>query len=260
MEWLCDLEAFLGVRYEWDSLYEASRTTNVFLTHAWLAHWLGCFGDGRQMMGLSRCDRGLVAAVAFVRVGRMLRFLEEHTYLSQMLLPQGGSPTQLLAELAREHRNHVELFGPRDPRFRERVVLGAYPHFVVVEKHPHVTRSIAVSSLERYLESRPKKVRSEMRRKLRRFDRELPGCSLSALSCSSAWEHVEAVESRSWKRDSGTAIVCSRAERRFYRGLFELHDAPFETRLYALVRQGEALAYVLAVLHRGQLFALKTSY
>src|SRR5690606_34210979 len=109
--------------------------------------------------------------------------------------------------------------------------------YFVIARHPHVTRAVDVTQpLDRYLETRSKKLRASLRRKLRRIEREHPGVELKVLDSpeqgADAIAVIEAVESESWKLEAGTAIICSEREREFYRGLFHLNDPTTRPRMY----------------------------
>jgi CelD/BcsL family acetyltransferase involved in cellulose biosynthesis len=262
-EWIDDATRLASLRSAWDGLHAAAGGTNVFLTHAWLTHWFACFGYHDHAIVVQRSGDRLVAALPVERSDGQVRSLEEHTYLSELLHADRESVEALLGALSAAGHRRLCVSGPANPGYQERLEAGAPAHYVAIPKYAYVTRSIAVfESMGEYLASRPRKVRAELRRKLRRLERERPAelVELRRDQAERAWSFVTEVEGDSWKQGAGTAILCHDAERRFYRGLLELETPSFETRLHALVHRDEPLAYVLSVVHGGRMFALKTSY
>src|SRR5690606_30866852 len=119
------------------------------------------------------------------------------------------------------------------------------------------------TSFEAYLDTRRGKVRSELKRKNRRFSKELGDDELVALGpgdAASAVEAIREIERASWKDQTDTAIVSSEVELRFYEAVLALDEGGAEARTYLLLGEGRPRAFVLGVVYGDCYHALKTSY
>ncbi len=265
VELIRDVEAFNRLAPEWEALTTRSSVRNPFVTHAWLANWLDAFGDGCHGAILERAG-GRAIAAAFVRdQGTSLSGPEAHTYWTEVLDEGDEALAALFGRLAREGGGRLSLPGSAEGAYRERLTRAAAGKFVVVPKNPWTSRAIGVEgSLSQFLSGKPPKLRAELGRKRRKLERELGPVELLDLSgaptAPGAMAIVEQVERGSWKKDAGTAIVCSERETRFYRGVAALEARGARGRLFALAVRGEPVAYVLGLEHERSYYALKTSY
>lgn len=251
---LRELEA---LRPQWDELYRRRGETNLFVTHAWVENWIRCFAPTRFAAAISDD-----AALAVRRDGSSWHSLGDHSYRPDVLSTRGRGESlpPLLEALGRRGRGPVVLDNA------PRALIDALSHrrVVTVPKYGGSLRAINTAvSFDDYLAARPKKVRSELRRKRRKLEREVPGIELKVwrepAEMDEAFAAVLAIESDSWKGESDTSIASSGAERRFYRGVLDLRDAETEPRVYALVG-AEPITYILGVAHREVFYALKCSY
>jgi CelD/BcsL family acetyltransferase involved in cellulose biosynthesis len=257
-------QPFTALAPEWNDLYRRARTDNPFLTHAWLSNWLASFGEERHVALLERNGKGLTGAFVAREAERGLEAIDLHTYWSELLCDGDDSCAQMLEHCARERVQRMEIHGPEEEGYRERLARVARGHFVVVGRNPWVMRSIRVgASFDAYLAARDGKTRAELRRKLRRFAEKAPRAHVVAYGARERVEAitvVEAVESESWKHAAGTAISSSEQAANFYRGIFGLAPEAGTPELYALMVDDQPIAFVLGVRHMSRFYALKTSY
>lgn len=257
-------EPFGALEAEWNQLYRRARSDNPFLTHAWLSNWLASFGEEKHVALVERRGGDLAGAFVAREAERGLEAIELHTYWSEVLCDGEESLALLFEHCARQRVQRMEIHGPEESEYRERLSRGARGHFVVVAKNPWVMRSIRVgASLDDYFAARDAKIRAELRRKLRRFAEKAPRAYLVAYGGAQRVEAitvVEAIESESWKHAAGTAISSSAQAAAFYRGIFGLSPEAGAPELYALMVDDAPVAFVLGVRHMRRFYALKTSY
>jgi CelD/BcsL family acetyltransferase involved in cellulose biosynthesis len=248
---------------EWRTLQQRIAGDNPFLSHAWLTQWMLHFGGEAHRVLLQRHAGSLCGALAVDLDGDVAHSLGDHTYWSGPLASDDASLREMCDALDELGVRSIELRMHQDAaELLDRAIGDRY---VAVAKDLNASHAIAVApTLEGYLATRAAKVRAELSRKLRKLERERPGVALRCWSRApfggEAFELVSGVEAASWKRDEGTAIVCSERETAFYRDLMGLDTPEFQPRLYALVDGADTLAYTLGIAHRRSFYALKTSY
>ena len=118
-------------------------------------------------------------------------------------------------------------------------------------------------SWESYLESRPKRVRREWRRKRNRLDRAGPVELVTVTAPSDvpgAMAEVLEIERRSWKEREGTSLTTEPGCDAFYGQLARRCAERGWLRLHLLRVDGRPAAHVLAVSYGREYLALKTSY
>jgi CelD/BcsL family acetyltransferase involved in cellulose biosynthesis len=259
-----DRDGFRAIGDEWRALSATTLGANPFVTFGWLDNWLGAFGGEAHRIVALRDQRRLVCGWVAREQERTLTALEDHTYWSDVVTRDDAAFASLLAALAGEGVRRVALHGPRGESRRSALASAVGRRYVLVEKNPWPMHRIELPPrFESYLEGRDAKVRSELRRKRRRFESRLCGAGLEEArrgEHARALGWLEVIERDSWKFEEGTSIASSATEERFYRGVLELPSDAGEPRTFALVRHGEPIAFLLGFVHARTYFALKTSY
>ncbi len=119
------------------------------------------------------------------------------------------------------------------------------------------------ASWEEYLAGREGHVRSELRRKRKRIERER-GFEARTISREEEVEEgmadVFAIESNSWKATRGEAMTATEELRRFFEDLARVFSARGWLRLHLLYVGGAPVAHLFGVAYKDELSALKTSY
>lgn len=256
----------LGGAY--DRLYADAAPDNLFLTRAWLSLRLAHFDGARGRVLAHVDDRGLAAVLVLAEHDGSWQSPTEHTYLPGVLArPDVVQPHQpFMRHLYARNVRRIELCAhPDDDAFRATLNAAIDGSYLSVSRQSGCTRTIAVNqTFEEYLSSRPGKVRSELRRKARKLDKEagpvVLRCYSGAAERDEALALCEQIESESWKADAHSAIISSPEERAFYRAVYELDAPDVRGQLYALEARGESVAYALGVRHGTRFYALKTSY
>jgi CelD/BcsL family acetyltransferase involved in cellulose biosynthesis len=178
---------------EWSELAAKDPTRHVFVLPAWGRAWWEQFGSGKQLMVLTFLDPEPVGLAALTLEdtadGGLLRFLGGDD-LTDYMGPLTAGPEHLpavadaLVRYACEEIGGWSLFDakclPVPFGFAEWLVEAADRLGVGFEIDQHETTAVLPlpSSFEEYLDSLAAKNRHEVRRKLRRFEREAPGATL----------------------------------------------------------------------------------
>ncbi len=260
---LVETRHFDALRAEWDALALASGGDNLFGTYSLLSRWLAHFGTPEHRVLLHRNAAGRLTIAALVRITPRGLALERHGLEWPPLLAdriERAPFGPLLDGLAR--RGDVDELVlhslPATPATRRALSSAAAGRFAVLARDPEAAHQVDLTlRFSAWLDSRPKKVRTELRRKSLKLSRELPGAALRQVDGRAAGlAAIAQVEREGWKDHAGTAIISTDAERGFYGDLLDLP----ERRLYLLDSAAGPLAYALCLAHRGRLYALKTSY
>jgi len=265
------LAAFENLRDEWDLLYRKSGVSNLFLTHQWLLNWLNHFGndDWVAFIGRSHDTAKLTFAAVFTVKNRHLAFIRpHHSHLPAVLYPPECSYAYRMflhyLRTAFRARSIVLFQSPSEASFVESLETATKYDWLILRKYFDILRSIELKSdFERFLSTKNKKVRHELRRKQRKFQRDFkmdfvpfrrPEC------VGELFDAIGAIEHRSWKFQTGTAVISSRFEEAFYRQIYEIYANSSQARAYVLYGNDVPVAYVLGVAFDGVYYALKTSY
>ncbi len=274
---------FRALRGEWEQLYCDCRSSNVFLTHAWLSAWTTHMAGSFAVLCRRPRPGAPLDAAAIFATDHHNRwcYVTEHSYLPGILCAPDGEAEALRAFLLYIFSHeplvwrvvlHRCLSTADFHRMLDRA-LGAL-RFLWVPRGAVVPSRIidTAVSFDDYLAQRPSKVRQEIRRKRRRIVQQIPGVTFAELpptaSSADALDIVAHVEEDSWKRSADTAIISHRRERDFYSAVFELGHNNNDNgdsggprgRLFSLTDDSGAIAYVLGVEYQRVFFALKTSY
>ncbi|WP_428263351.1 GNAT family N-acetyltransferase [Haliangium sp.] len=272
------IEAFRALRGEWQELYRAAGVSNPFLSYDWIEPWLAYLSRRFAVLYWRDQPGGpIVAAGVFTteQAGRWC-FISEHNYHPGLLVRvDAASPPHMYL---RRFLIHIFTREPLvwhmilhrsvdDAAVRAMVARGLGPLRFLCTESPRVVPEYIVdtaASFDEYLTDRPGKVRKELRRKLRRVERELPEVRFTELPADAggqaALDIIARVEEDSWKSGTHTAIISHRRERDFYSAVFEIAGERSRGRLFSLSDAGGALAYVIGVQHDRTFYALKTSY
>ena len=134
----------------------------------------------------------------------------------------------------------------------------------ILERNEHMMRSIGIQGdFELYLNTKSKKLRHEFERKNRKMEKEgvtelryldKPG------ELDELFRIIEDVENDSWKLRTGTAIISSESEQKFYKSVFSLYSGISAAKGYVLYHKNIPVAYVLGVVFDRKYYALKTSF
>lgn len=269
-EVIADLEAFYNLKEEWDSLYRAVYPNNLFLTHQWLSIWIRHFGNSRWAAILCRSKKtnSLKAAAIFRIKGRKVGFIEPyHSHFPDILCFHGHFPlSDIITFLKVRYRPRlVELVQyPAKLIIQQMIDSSVGREWYVLKKSPYVMRSIDVSQgFESYLGQKKKKIRHELKRKNKKMEKAGAiniSCLQSPAASEKLFNAIEEIEKDSWKYASGTAIISSDVEYRFYKTLFDTYSKLSMAKGYILFKDNSPLSYVMGIIHEGTFYALKTSY
>ena len=258
------LDEFRSLQASWDALAGAADPGHPFATHAWLVNWLAAFGEAEHRVTVAHRGEALVGGFASALEGATLSPLEQHTYRSAPLAQGPDGLTELLSRFAQAGIREVRLHERQAPEVRKALERAAANEFLVLEKDPWVMRRIAVAAeLEGFLAGRDAKVRSELRRKYRRFAEKFPSAALRVVHRDErdvASGLVEQVERDSWKFEAGSAIANSPRELQFYRGVLGLPETSGRPMVFALLDGDVPLATMIGLRYGRTFYALKTSY
>lgn len=194
---------------EWQSLVDADPNRHIFATPVWHRLWWGAFGEGKRLLVLTFLDPEPVGLAALMldrpEEGGRLRFVGGDD-LTDYLGPvsAGEKHHQAIAETLLAYlRDEIPQWAwfearclPVPFRFADWLVESADRlglRFSLDQEELTAVLSLP-DSFDEYLEGLPSKKRHELRRKLRRFERDVPG-----------WRVAETAE-RNLMVDLGTFI------------------------------------------------------
>jgi len=176
-----DRESFLRLREEWDSLLRASSKPSVFLTHEWFLSWLdNLVKEGHLEIYLIQERKDLIGIAPFMRRGKTLSFLasEEVTDYCDLICLRGKEKIviNVLMDRMAEKRDQIqrlELINIQE----DSPTLDLLPALAAdrgvacqIELSEIAPRLDLTSSYEDYLSCLPRKLRHELRRKIRRME------------------------------------------------------------------------------------------
>ena len=259
---------------EWEGLAERAPHAELFETHLWITAWLDSYWKDGPL------------AFLFVRSG------EELVGLAPLLDDREGSlgcPHSLVTPV-NPHARRCSLLAAGDPgpvvaaalahlertrrgsRMRLRCCDASSPVVAALEgRRPlSLIRQKDCSPIirlegdwEAYLASRPRHLRRELARKRKRLETEWDAKWVSVADSAGAeraMTDVLRIERSSWKDREGTSLVSEPGASAFYARIARNCAARGWLRLELLYLDGEPVAHILGVAHRGTCYALKTSY
>lgn len=252
-------EEFAGLGDEWDALDDRGP---LFSTHAWLMLWLTYYGGEEHVM-LIQLENGILqAGVLFrVQIGLWSQELAETPWPWIASRPENEAPYAAFLEYLAERRDVREVKIVHAPQSLG-ASLESSPGYLCLTSFARNSRAVDVSvPFAAYEKSLGKRVRHNVRRHEKHMLAEMPDARLVRHDDEgSAFAVIEEVEADSWKEHTHTSIASSVRDAGFYRALFSMGRCNVSTRVYSLECSDGPLAYILCVVHRGVLYALKTSY
>ncbi len=260
---VCRLGAGLGEHAAaWDELSLRLFGGHPLLDSTFVGGLLRAFGNGRQYLCLLQQD-GVAAGMCILQRGRFgawRSFLPSQAQVGPTLLPGPQALPGLFAALPGAV-NAIELLC-HDPRYGEVHLDGPLPSQAM--RHAVTINIPLVRDFEDYWKRRPKKLRDNLKRYLKRG--EATGHALQYHMVSDADEmgaavaRYAALEGRGWKGREGTALGCDPAQLRFYTELLATHAWKGQSRVYELWAGDSLAASRLVVSQGGLVVALKTTH
>jgi len=261
-------------RAAWERLAERAPHAELFETYPWITAWLETYWtdgplaflfvfSGEELVGLAPllddrdgtigCPRSLATPV------------NPHARRCGLLV--AGEPEGIVAAML----DHLER-SRRGSRLRLRRCDAASPVVAALEaRHPlSLVRQKGANPIirldgdwEAYLASRPRHLRHELARKRKRLETEWDAKWVNvsdAAGAERAMTEVLRIERNSWKDREGTSLVSEPGAATFY-GRLARTCAPLGwLRVELLYLDGQPVAHLLGLVHRGVYYALKTSY
>ena len=259
-------------RAEWEGLAARAPGAEVFETYPWITAWLETYWkDGPLAFLFVRSGDELVGLAPLLddREGRigcphsLVTPVNPHARRCSLLA--AADPGPVVAAIL-GHLQHTR----RGARLRLRCCDAASPLVEALEGHRSLTRRKASTLIirldggwESYLASRSRHFRHELARKARRLETEWNAKWISvddAGGAERAMTDVLRIERNSWKDREGTSLVSEPGAAAFYSRIARTCAPLGWLRVELLYLDGEPVAHLLGLVHRGTYYALKTSY
>ncbi|MFC1822438.1 GNAT family N-acetyltransferase [Thermodesulfobacteriota bacterium] len=268
---ITDLNEFEDIREEWDALYRSSGISNLFLTHKWLCNWIRHFGGNRWAAIIERGPVKEVptTAVVFRIHEKSISHIDtSHSYFPGILhLKDNDAPLKnILPYLKKSYKPRAVnlLQNLKDGSILRGIQSLTGTDWYVLERSSYKMRAIDIyDDFDLYLAGLNKKVRHEIKRKIRRIKKDGP-LVLHRFDKPDDMEKlfkiISDVEKNSWKYRSGSAILSSESEYNYYRNIFDIYSQDSLARSYVLTINNIPVSYVLGVVCDSIYYALKTSY
>ena len=247
---------------EWDALNQRLCRAHPFLDPAFVGPLVDCFARADDMLAVYRGPVGIDAMLLLQapRRGICSTFLPSQAQLGPTLLSGPGPLGELLSALRRTVA--VDLLC-QDPEYSP---LPALPPSSTHELTPHVTTVAAslVGSFDAYWQGRPRKLREQMRRSIRKLEQAGLALRLDAVvepeRVRAAVDRYGLLESRGWKGQSGTAIHPDNLQGQFYREVLTRFAARGRGTVYELYFGETLAASELQIANDFMVIGLKTTY
>ncbi len=254
----------------WAALEDSGAGPSVFSSHAWVGTWGGEFAPDATARVFVAFDAGTPVALAPLfqphegAVELAVNFL---SLRGELLL--GNADTlpfvgHVLGALRADGREVVLRSVPSDSRTRSEVLACAKDAgYLTDETESRTSPYLEITgSWEDYLATRTTKRVARWRKRIRKIE-NIEGMSVCRTDASTDIDAlVDAfidVEARSWKERHGTSIR-GRGLETFYHELCRVLAGERWFHPIWLERDGRMFAFVLGVVYRGALYALKTSF
>ena len=250
------------IAVEWDDALSALDVSECSLTSHWITCWLTAFDpDGQAMVLCVRDAAGAIVGQAAFTVQRargfsVLRSLS-NTYATRTTVAGTPAGRAAIAQwIARRPEPVIRL--ERCPADAGCATL--LPHAVTAQRFelPVIDTDL---SYDAYLSARS----ANFRKSLKRARKSHAGLDITCVPARP--EHaadILAVSRKTWKFEEGTAIASDPGVSAFYTGLLTVDAAshaaqPFVT-LVRDTQSGDPVAFLMGLIHRGTMFALKMGY
>lgn len=264
-------------REDWGRLLAQSSRPDFFLTHEWLSTWLEFFWRDRPIAFMFFRQNGSLTGLApLVRDEAGALWCRDsvalpiHPHARRADLLHTGDAEEVLRALltrlgSERHRLRLAAHVMRSSSLRA-VLPRVVPYYAaaVIEREAPGSLSVRIDGdWDSYLKFRSTHVRSELRRKTKKFDRSRRGrwrVLGAPETCDEAMAAVFRIERRSWKAEHGEALTSSESIMGFYRELARRCAEAGWLRIYLLEFDDHPIAYVYGVVYGKEYLALKTSY
>ncbi|MBD3348677.1 MAG: GNAT family N-acetyltransferase [Candidatus Eisenbacteria bacterium] len=254
---------------EWDALEDSGACPSPFATRVWIDVWAREFArDATAVVTVARSGgRAVALAPLFEREDRAELAVNFLSPRGEFLLGDVDTAPFARHVLGRFREKGKELVlrsVPTRSRTRNEIEdAAAGVGYLVNETESRKSPYIRITgSWEDYKETRTTKRLARWRKRVRKIEK-IEGMEVRRLEgpvdVDALVEGFIEVERRSWKETRGTSIS-GRGLEEFYRVLCRALDERGWFYPIWLERGGEMFAFLLAVLHGGALYALKTSY
>lgn len=249
---------------EWDDLADAVGAP-LFVRPGWARCWGTAFVGRRQASCavLVRERGSLAAALPVVRTGNRLQSAtNDETVLWQPVLSRPEIAGDIAGSLLERDFTRLSFrFVPASADWLPQLVRRGFPHRVrPIRASPVVSTA---GSWDDYWSLRPRKVRSDHRRRWRRLE-ETGAVTFSSETGSdqldrSLQEGFE-LETRGWKRTHGTAVLSDPQRQTYYWGLARWCAERGRLRLHFLKLDNRAIAFSFLVADGDVWYGLKLAY
>ncbi len=247
---------------EWDDLNRRVCRAHPFLDTAFVGPLVDCFARADDTLAVYRGPGGVEAMLLLQapRHGICSTFLPSQAQIAPTLLPAPGPLGELVS--ARPSTMAVDLLC-QDPEYSS---LPGLPPSPTHEMTSHVTTVAAslVGTFDQYWQQRPRKLREQMRRSIRKLEQAGLALRLDAVGepdqVRAAVDRFGLLESRGWKGQAGTAIHPDNIQGRFYREVLAGFAARGQGTVYEMYFGGELAASELQIANDFMVIGLKTTY
>jgi CelD/BcsL family acetyltransferase involved in cellulose biosynthesis len=255
-----DLHAFDEAR--WNGLLDRSRLPSVFLTWQWQTEWSQAFTVERPIQILAATDAAgtLAGLLPLYEDGperqRILGGVDVSDYLD-LIAPDGGEAEVWTALLQHRSSQAVawDLHGIRSASATAMLLPELAPaHGLTasVEREDRCPVLALPKSWDEYLARLSGKDRHELRRKIRRLERELPGATTSSHATEAGWDEAMTRFLTLHRLSKvGKARFMDERMERFFRSATARLAAAGWARLWFLEFEGAAVAAFLCVEYGG---------
>jgi CelD/BcsL family acetyltransferase involved in cellulose biosynthesis len=278
VEEVTDRARLAALQGPWRKLIESAPQGDMFQTCEWVTSWLDCFWidrpisflfvwEGEELVGLAPLLRDRDATVAC----RNSMSLPVNAHSRRLGVLYKGDPSAVLKAILEHARTSGQTV-----RLTLRQSLEDAPLPSVL---PIVARRMQLASMqlpsricpfvridstwEEYLASRPAQVSRELKRKVRKIERDWKAVwtiASTPAECARAMDDIRAIERKSWKEGNGTSLTAEQSAVRLYEDFAPRFAQAGWLRIYLLHLDGVPVAHILGAEFRREYYALKTSY
>ena len=246
---------------DWDRLNQTLYHAHPMFDSRFIGALLCHFGTPDTLMAVHRTHGGMLLLEA-TRSNTWASFLPAQLQAAPMMLPP-----QQYADLASLFRDlpgfpiQIDWLA-QDPAYSPRPPATSMP-----EAYQQAALTMAISidgDFERYWSQRPKKLRNNIKRYLKRIGETHQTPALQTFTATADMEEAlnrySDLESAGWKGQNGTAIERDNRQWHFYRDILQGFAKSSQARIYELQLDGRVVASRLAISGGGMLLMLKTTY